>query len=130
MIISHKERDITFEVNTEDKLCILSNSSGEGKTFLFRTLSEVTDAEWSNKYFYFDYGNMNTVRLCKEVFYIDTNVVVLDNADLYANDIIDILEKSKAYVIIIAKDIANFTKLNPKFYKVIHTPSRITFTRR
>lgn len=125
MQISFKEGDILFELNIKDKICVLANNAGEGKSFLFRTLSEVRGEDWREHYFYFDYTNMNTLTYCKELFNIEDNIIVLDNSDLYIKDFIDTILNSKAYVILITKNLTNVVKLNYRFYKVFRNPDKV-----
>lgn len=123
MRIEYKEVDIDFVAEFEDKLCLLYMTSGDGKTLLFKTLSKAVYENWYPRYYYYDYTMMNRVLDDMDKYLNSSNIIVFDNADLYKDDILKILEVAKATIVVITKSLDWFDKYEDDFghYYIEHT---------
>ena len=104
MIISQTFNDITIEAEIFKGVNLLSGNSGTGKTLLMQSI-ELYCANNNIKYAFLNYRNKDNTKeqiisLCQ-----NTDIVMIDNADLFiTNDIIrEILEISN-YIVISLKD--------------------------
>lgn len=105
MKIEYKEKDVDFVAELDNRICLLCLSSGEGKTFLFRTLNTAICEPWHSRYYYYDYTTMDKILNDMNVYLNPNNIVIFDNADLYRDDILTAVKNSKSSFVIITKSL-------------------------
>lgn len=118
MKIDFNYGSIEVKVDLKDKICVFFDMSGTGKTFLFTMLkSYFLDAGIS--FISVDYTNYKI--LDSYDFSDDTEVIILDNADLYMNEkLFSNLDASGKLIVMSIKDIGNLNQKNMGFYRVLY----------
>ena len=132
MKIGYDEKDIHFSAELDDRLCLLYMSSGEGKTLLFRALSKAVYENWYNRYYYYDYTMMNRVLDDMSKYQDEENIIVFDNADLYTDSAIKVIENSKARIVVITKSLVWLGKYSDEFgrYYIEHTTDHVVMRKK
>ena len=131
MQIVYNQPDIQFELDIEDRVCVLYNKSGEGKSFLFKSLRNNMHKEFSDNYYYFDYSNYNSISENHPMFKNSKSLIVFDNADLYIKDYRELIKNSCAIFIIITKHIYDTVSgLTYTKYSITHTQNKVIISRR
>lgn len=118
MKIDFNYGSIEVKVDLKDKICVFFDMSGTGKTFLFTMLkSYFLDAGIS--FISVDYTSYKI--LDSYDFSDDTEVIILDNADLYMNEkLFSNLDASGKLIVMSIKDIGNLNQKNMGFYRVLY----------
>lgn len=127
MKIDFNYGSIEVKVDLKDKICVFFDMSGTGKTFLFTMLkSYFLDAGIS--FISVDYTSYKI--LDSYDFSDDTEVIILDNADLYMNEkLFSNLDASEKLIVMSIKDIGNLNQKNMGFYRVLYKDTLLTVKR-
>lgn len=127
MKIDFNYGSIEVKVDLKDKICVFFDMSGTGKTFLFTMLkSYFLDAGIS--FISVDYTSYKI--LDSYDFSDDTEVIILDNADLYMNEkLFSNLDASGKLIVMSIKDIGNLNQKNMGFYRVLYKDTLLTVKR-
>lgn len=127
MKIVYKQNDITFELNIHHRVCVLFNTSGDGKTFLFRSLQSSPEPLIDGDYIYINYLNYENMIKRGELIGKENDLIVFDNSDLYTEDLLKLVPKLKSTCIIITKTIMGYPTLGKfGFYKIEHTKDTVS----
>lgn len=105
MKIEYKEPDIDFVAEFNDRLCLLYMTSGDGKTLLFKTFNKAVYEDWHANYYYYDYTMMDKISSNTDKWLNPNNIIIFDNADLYPDNVLEILKISKATIVVITKSL-------------------------
>ena len=127
MKIDFNYGSIDVKVDLKDKICVFYDMSGTGKTFLFTMLKSYF-LDTGISFISVDYTNYKILNGCD--FSDDTEVIILDNADLYmTGDMFSKLEKSNKSVIMSIKSIKGLNQRYMGFYNVIYTKDKMRVMR-
>lgn len=119
-------KEIHFELNVEDRVCVLYMNSGEGKTFLFKELKKAINAAWAPKYHYYDYTDYGRMNWNSNVLYEKGNIVIFDNPDLCQERILSVIKKSEACIVVPTKSLAWLCEIRDKaLYHVEHDTNNV-----
>lgn len=122
---------VNFNVSFKDKVCILCDLSGKGKTFLLKFVQS-----------YCLLNDISCIYLDYNMCYVDRNkivglcegkeIVLLDNADLYLdNDMLNKIEDSSGIILICMKSISKLDMRKPRgIYSVNYKSDSLTVTKR
>lgn len=105
MKIEYKEPDIDFVAEFNNRLCLLYMTSGDGKTLLFKTFNKAVYEDWHANYYYYDYIMMDKISSNTDKWLNPNNIIIFDNADLYPDNVLEILKISKATIVVITKSL-------------------------
>lgn len=121
--------DVNFNVKFEDRINVIFDSSGTGKTFLMKVINEQCHAE-EIKCQYFDYH----LKDAKEEAFIslatECEVLLLDNADLYlSKSLYKKLFSMEKKMIISIKRLSNIDTRNVGIYYIEYNGDNLEVVR-
>lgn len=125
MIIDFTTFGIDVHIELNHKVCVLFSDSGEGKTFLFSILKNISPTLNVNVT-YVDYSFARSSSLT-EMVSGDDELIILDDVDLYAEKCGKVLSKENvATKIVVAKRVTNLHISDDfAFYKLESSSDRI-----
>ncbi len=102
-----------------DKVCILFGDSGEGKTFFFTALHDYCNLN-EIKLTHFSSMNMSDMDSMLQ-YAASSDIVILDNADLYVSDkLLRGLLKTSKLILISVKDLTRIGSINYGIYDTVY----------
>lgn len=126
MKIHYEQGDTTFELDIHHRVCVLYDTSGDGKTFLFKSLQASPEPLLSGDYIYVNYLNYNNMINRGESLGRECDLIVFDNSDLYKDKLLELIPKLKSTCIVITKTLLGYPAIGKfGYYKIEHTPSSV-----
>lgn len=111
------------KIELEDRICVIKDNSGTGKTLAISMLKD-SRQDIDNNILFIDYSNYKEMLVLCRQFMGENDIIICDNADLYASDdFSNIVNISRAMFLIICKRIGGL-KISAGeggFYFVRHT---------
>lgn len=121
---------VYFDVNFIDKINIIKQLSGTGKTFLFKTMNEYCKLYDISclycDYRFADFSEQKIFSLCE-----DYEMIILDNADLYlTTDLFTSLQELNKFIIVSIKSTVGLDMQQAGTYAVKYDEQSLTTIRR
>lgn len=127
--INAKISGVTFDVQVDDNVNILTGYSGTGKTFMFKAITEYLKAN-GMKCIYFNNTAMNFSEMAIKDACKGKELIIFDNADLYLTQ--EILDYARNIcTVIISMKLAFNLKIKPySIYKISYTDNKLVLINR
>lgn len=122
--------NINAHIEFKDNVAVIIDNSGTGKTFMFKIIASYCVVNHI-KYTLFNYNHkeysFDTFKKCID----DTDIIIMDNADLYMNpELFEYLKKCGKQIIISIKHTNSLTTYeNCGFYKVKYVGNELRTVR-
>lgn len=120
------------ETKLEDRLCLLRDESGKGKTYLFGLISAYAEQNGLPYAFFTnnEAGRMGVKTALND--YVEDGIVMIDDGFVYSKDLIDCINSAKCHVVCDIKSYGEFpVRYRRKFGRyVIDVESRYVRLRR
>lgn len=126
---SFKVNTTQFDIDFTDKICVLYDNSGTGKTYLLTVLRDYA-VRMKLKFCSFNYEAENISE--QDIINIvkDKELVLFDNADLYlTNNILKICKDNSITTIISLKDVVSYDLKESGYYRVIYKDGHLVTKR-
>lgn len=103
---------IQFSVYINNRICIIRKEDSTAKSFVLKSLAE---AEFNGyKCLYYDWSNYKSIDWFGGSLYDRYSVIIFDDADLYASQLVQYLELSKCHSIVVVNS-SNASSLMRKY---------------